>query len=152
MEVPRLRVWLEPQLPAYTTARAMQDPSHLCDLHHSSLQYQIFSPLSEARDRTLNLMVPSRIAFCCATMRTPSQIFEKEKVGRDALSAIRTYDKATVIKTVWYQGKGWQAGQRKIRESTGTDPHRYGPLKYARMGIQGGRERIVILINGVASV
>ena len=30
-----------------------------------------FNPLSEARARTRNLMVPSRIRFCCATMGTP---------------------------------------------------------------------------------
>ena len=28
-------------------------------------------PLSEARDQTCTLMVPSRIHFCCATMGTP---------------------------------------------------------------------------------
>ena len=36
MEVPRLRVGLELQLPAYTAATARQDPSCVCDLHHSS--------------------------------------------------------------------------------------------------------------------
>ena len=30
-------------------------------LHHSSQQYRIFDPLSEARDQILNLMVPSQI-------------------------------------------------------------------------------------------
>ena len=35
MEVPRLRVQSELQLPAYTTATATWDPSHLCDLHHN---------------------------------------------------------------------------------------------------------------------
>ena len=35
-------------------------------------QLWILSPLSEARDRTCNLMVPSRIHFCCATMGTPN--------------------------------------------------------------------------------
>ena len=30
----------------------------------SSWQHQILNPLSEARDRTCNLMVPSRIRFC----------------------------------------------------------------------------------------
>ena len=35
MEVPRLEVQLELQLPAYTTATATQDPSHVCNLHHS---------------------------------------------------------------------------------------------------------------------
>ena len=36
MEVPRLAVKLELQLPACTTATAMQDPNHICNLHHSS--------------------------------------------------------------------------------------------------------------------
>ena len=35
MEVPRLGVKLELQLPAYTTATGMLDPSHVCNLHHS---------------------------------------------------------------------------------------------------------------------
>ena len=71
MEVPKLGVQLELQLPAYTTATAVQDPSCVCDLYHSSRQCQILSPLSEIRDRTHNLMVPSRICFCCAMMGTP---------------------------------------------------------------------------------
>jgi len=36
MEVPRLGVESELQLPAYTTAPAMPVPCHICDLHHSS--------------------------------------------------------------------------------------------------------------------
>ena len=36
MEVPRLGVNLELQLPAYARATATQDPSCVCDLHHSS--------------------------------------------------------------------------------------------------------------------
>ena len=36
----------------YTTATATQDPSCICDLHHSLWQYQILNPLNEARDRT----------------------------------------------------------------------------------------------------
>ena len=39
MEVPRLGVKSELQLPAYTTAPEMPDPSHICDLHHSSRQH-----------------------------------------------------------------------------------------------------------------
>ena len=49
MEVPRLGVNLELQLPAYTTVIAMSDPSHICSLHHSSLQCWIPNPLSEGR-------------------------------------------------------------------------------------------------------
>ena len=34
--VPRLGTELELQLPAYTTVTATQDPSRVCNLHHSS--------------------------------------------------------------------------------------------------------------------
>ena len=60
MEVPRLGIQSELWLPAYTTATATQDPSRVCGLHHSSQQCWIPNPLSEARDGTCNLMVPSR--------------------------------------------------------------------------------------------
>ena len=56
MELPRLGVELELQLQACTTATAMPDPSHICDLHPSSGQHQILNPLSEAGDRTHVLM------------------------------------------------------------------------------------------------
>ena len=46
-------------VPFYTTATS--DPSCVCDLHHSSQQSRILNPLSEAKNRTCNLMVPSRI-------------------------------------------------------------------------------------------
>ena len=59
VEVPRLGIEWELQLPAYTTATP--DPSLICDLHHSSRQRGILSPLSEARDRTRNLMDTSQI-------------------------------------------------------------------------------------------
>ena len=59
MEVPWLGVKLELQLPAYATVTAMQDPSHVCYLHHRSQQCQILNPLSEAGDRTHNLMAHS---------------------------------------------------------------------------------------------
>ena len=49
MEVPRLGVKSELHLPAYNTATAMPDPTCICDLHHSSQQYQILNPLSKAR-------------------------------------------------------------------------------------------------------
>ena len=71
MEIPRLGVQLELPLPAYATAAAMQDPSRICNLHHSSWQCQILYPLSKARDRTRHLVVPSQIHFCCTTTGTP---------------------------------------------------------------------------------
>ena len=63
MEIPRLGVKLELQLPAYATATAMSGLSHTCNLHHSSRQCQIPDPLSEARDWTLILMDTSLISF-----------------------------------------------------------------------------------------
>ena len=50
MEVPRLGVDLELQPLAYATATAIPDPSHICDLHHSSGQHWIPNPLNKARD------------------------------------------------------------------------------------------------------
>ena len=50
--VPRLGVELELQLLAGASPTAMLDLSYIWDLHHSSLQLQIFYPLSEAMDRT----------------------------------------------------------------------------------------------------
>ena len=87
MEGPRLGVELELQLPVYTTAMAMQDLSFICDLHHSSQQCQILNPLSEARNRTCNLIAPSQICFRCARMGIPVQSFksnfmEKQSVHR----------------------------------------------------------------------
>ena len=41
---------------AYSTALATPDPSHICDLYHSSQQHQILNLLSKARDQTRILM------------------------------------------------------------------------------------------------
>ena len=54
-----------------TRATAMPDPSHVCKLYHSSWQHQILNPLSKVRDRTYDLMVPSRIHFRCTTTGIP---------------------------------------------------------------------------------
>ena len=61
MEVPELGVELELQLPAYSTAIAMQDRSCACDLHHSSQQCRILNPLSKARDQTCIFMHMSQV-------------------------------------------------------------------------------------------
>ena len=71
IEVPRLGVESELQLPPYTTAAAVQDPN----LHPSSWQRRILNSLSEARDRTCNLMVSSWIRFCFAMTGTPFFLF-----------------------------------------------------------------------------
>ena len=64
MEVPKLGVKLELQPLAYVTATATQDLSHICDLEHISQQRWILNSLSEARDRTRNLMDPTQV-HCC---------------------------------------------------------------------------------------
>ena len=71
-EIPRL-VELELQLLAYTTA--MQDLSHVCDLHHSSRQHWILKPLNEARNRTCILMDTSQVCYHWATTGTPPHCF-----------------------------------------------------------------------------
>ena len=57
MEVPRLGVEL--------------DPSHVCNLYHSSWQRRIFNPLSEARDQTHILMDTGWFHYPWATTGTP---------------------------------------------------------------------------------
>ena len=42
-------------------ATATPDPSHVCDLHHSSYQCRILNPPSKVRDQTRVLMDTSRI-------------------------------------------------------------------------------------------
>ena len=77
MEVTRLGIKSELQLPAYTTGKAMWDPSYICDLHHSSWQRQIFDPLSKARDQTCVLMDTRQVPFCYITVGTPEGFFFK---------------------------------------------------------------------------
>ena len=69
MEVPRLGI--ESELPAYARATATRDPSHICDLHHSSRQCRIVNPLSKAREQTCVLMDPSRACDHWATTGAP---------------------------------------------------------------------------------
>ena len=61
MEVPRLGVKLELQLPASATAKAMPNMSRIYDLRHSFQQRQIRNPLSVARDQTYILMDTNQV-------------------------------------------------------------------------------------------
>ena len=55
------QVKLELQLPAYVTAIGTPDPSHVCDLCHSSRQCWIINPLNKTRDQTRILMDTSQV-------------------------------------------------------------------------------------------
>ena len=66
---------LELQLWACATATATLDPSHICNLRHSSQQCRILNPLSEARDWTCIFMDTCQIHFYCTTMGTPHMLY-----------------------------------------------------------------------------
>ena len=70
MEIPRLGIEPELQLPACATA--LPDLSHICDLHHSSWQCQLLNPLNEARGQTQILMDTGLVRFHWAITRTPT--------------------------------------------------------------------------------
>ena len=80
MEVPGLGVESELLPPVYATATTVPDPSHICDLHHSSRQCQIRNPLNEGRDWTQIFMSTSRVHFCWATKGTPSFFIFKVEI------------------------------------------------------------------------
>ena len=77
VEVPRLGVESELQLPASTTATAMQDPSCACDLHQSSQLRWILNPLSEVRDQTCIPMDASQVCYHWAMTGSPGINFLK---------------------------------------------------------------------------
>ena len=117
MEVSRLGIESELQLPTYVTVRATQDLSHICDLHHSSQQSWILNPLSKARDQTRNLMVPSQVCFHCTTRGTPPFFFRSDKLNNIWLpegnpmlckyTPMRTF----FLTTVWSR-LNWQQKQK----------------------------------------
>ena len=71
MEVPRLGIELELQLPVYTIAIATPVLSRVCNIYHSSWQCWIPDPLNEAGDQTHILMDTSQIHLRCTTVGTP---------------------------------------------------------------------------------
>ena len=80
VEFPRLGIESELQGPTCTTATAMPDLSHICDLHYSSWQCWILNSLKEARDRTHVLMDTSQILFRCTKWELPDTNFESSKL------------------------------------------------------------------------
>ena len=78
MEVPRLGVESELQLPAYPTATATRDLNGIFDLYHSSQQHQIPNPLSKAKDWISIPMATTQIRFCWVMTGTPQQTLRKQ--------------------------------------------------------------------------
>ena len=71
MEVLKLGVESKLQLPAYTTAAATPDPSHICDLYCSSQQCQILNPLRKARGHTRNSWIQVRFVSTAPQRELP---------------------------------------------------------------------------------
>ena len=70
MEVPRLGVESEQQLPAYATATAVRELNLICDLHHGSRQHWILNTLREARGGISILRYTSWVHYRWATVGT----------------------------------------------------------------------------------
>ena len=67
MAVPRLGVTSELQVPAYTTATAISDLSHICNLYHSSQHTRSPPGIKPGSSR-----MPVRFISAAATMGTPN--------------------------------------------------------------------------------
>ena len=74
MEISRLGVELDLQLPAYTIATTTPDPNCICDLYHSLWQHRTLKPLSKARDLTCILIDTSGFLNLLRT-GTPKKYF-----------------------------------------------------------------------------
>ena len=70
-----------------------------------------------------------------------SKILEKEKQKLDSHPRLKTYDKATVIKTVWYWHKDWQKDQCTTIENPHIDPHIYGQVMGSKL-FGGGKHNL----------
>ena len=98
MEVPRLGVESELQLPVYTTATATTDPRGICILHCSSRQHGILIPLSKARDRTCFLMDTSQ--FISPEPQQPKQtVLNLNYLGEDLkyLAMVKNHASLSVL-------------------------------------------------------
>ena len=72
MEIPRLGIQSELQLPAYTTVTATWDLSCVCSLHCSLWQHRILNPVSEPGMEPSSSWILVRFVTHWATKGTPS--------------------------------------------------------------------------------
>ena len=75
MDVPRLGIYLELQLPVYDTVRAMPDPCHIFDLHHRSRQCWILNHWTRPGIKPASSWELFGFLFHWATMGTPRLVF-----------------------------------------------------------------------------
>ena len=106
MEVPRIGVESELQLPAYTTATSTPDPSRIFDVHHNSHQHQVINPLSNARDwscipwmlvRVISAEPRQELLFCLfrATPTTYGSSQARGPIGAEAASLQHRHSNTT---------------------------------------------------------
>ena len=81
MEVPKLGLKSEEQLLAYSTATSTWDPSHICDLHHSS--WQPGSPIHWMRSGIEPASPQTLVGFVSAAPWTPKPQFLKQWKSRE---------------------------------------------------------------------
>ena len=96
MEVLRLGVESELQLPACTTATETRDLSRICDLHHSSWQLSK-ATLSKARDGTSVLIDTSWDCFGYATRETPYNNFKWSIIYKNMESLFCIHEASIIL-------------------------------------------------------
>ena len=98
MEIPKLGVESELQLPGYTTAAAMPDQKLICSLHH-----RILNPLSEARDQTCIVMDTSQV-FTLLSHNGNSNLWQVLKSADHVCSRISgELLRKQVPRSIWWQ-------------------------------------------------
>ena len=98
MEVPKLGVESELQLPAYATAIATPDPSRICDLCHSSRQCWILNHSLRLGIESMSSWILVGFINCWAMTGTPD-LFIIESILHRGLLLTRKY-----IKTFYFKG------------------------------------------------
>ena len=104
------RGWIGAIVADQTTATAMQDPSHICNLHHSLQQHQILNPLGEGQGS--NPMDTSGVCYCWAmtgtlyasAILTLVYLFLKYDSRMYVLSLLLHRGGMVVSETMWAQG------------------------------------------------
>ena len=109
MEVPRLGVDSELQLPAYATATATQDLSRVCLVYHSLQQHQILNHWVRPRIEPAFSWIPVRFLTHWATTGTPKRgkkfFFSCSKIGQQILGIWLNFQEPVkntdIIKFTW---------------------------------------------------